>query len=193
MSIFSTACIQRVFISVIIVQIVMTQVESTFPSSAAAKVRRTQSMKASSYNSELRPKTRPVSPSTSSTSSTASRIAETEPMASTSALLQEIDIKPIVEESKRVRFGSATSLVDPMAVTHSENLDPARDGVFARMRNAMVRYGSAAAIGSALGAGVLAAKQLLSQNNTMQSVVVNTTTQNLSNQTDYDGIDNPFN
>lgn len=110
----------------------------------------------------------------------------------------------MVEESKHIRFGSSANLIDPMAMTQAENLDPARDGVFARMRNAVVRYGPSAAIGSALGAGALAAKQLLSQNNnTTQLISMNTNatqlistntnaTQNLSNQTDYDAIENPF-
>lgn len=192
---FQLSCIvQKVVIITILLTLIQVQVESTF-SSTAAKVRRTQSMRVV--------KTRPVSQSTSSTSSTASHNVESEskPLASTSSFqpeidqqrLQEIDLKPMVEEeSKHVRFIGSASLLDPMVGTHSEHLDPARDGVFARMRNRMLRYGSAAAIGSAIGAGGLAAKEFLFQNNT-QVLSPTNSSQNLNNQTENDnGIINPF-
>lgn len=65
-------------------------------------------------------------------------------------------------EGKRVRINNAPDLIDPMVMTQSVHLDPTRDGVLARA----LRYGSAAAIGSAIGVGGgLVAKQFLFQNN----------------------------
>lgn len=201
MLIFSSKCVHHVLFVVIILQITIIQVESAF---SAAKVRRTQSVRLPSYNSELIPKTRPAS--TSSITSTASHKVEFESKsASTSSFQPEIDqhqhhhhqetaLKPLLEgesNSKHVRFMGSASLIDPNAGTQSENIDPTRDGVFARVRNRMLRYGSGAVIGSAIGAGGLAAKQLLFQNNNNTTRPMNST-QNLSNQTDYEDISNPF-
>lgn len=191
--------IHHVLITIIVMQITIIQVESTLTSSVA-KGRRTQSMRIPPYNSELRPKTPPASPSGSS-SSTASRNIESEskPIAGTSSSFQleteHQHLEPLIEkESKHVRVISSARSIDPMAGTQSEHLDPTRDGVFARMRNRMLRYGSSAVIGYAIGAGGLtAAKQLLFQNSNNITQPVNTT-QNRSNQTSYnDIISNPFN
>lgn len=47
-----------------------------------------------------------------------------------------------------------------MVETHSEHLDPTRDGVVARVRyrNRMLSYGATAVVGSVIDAGGLAAK-----------------------------------
>lgn len=90
-----------------------------------------------------------------------------------------------------------------MVVT--QNVDPARDGVFARMwRNRMHRYGSAAIVGAAVGtAGELAAKQVQvlfrnndNNNNTMQQQLQQQRNQmnstQFKKQTVNDDISNPF-
>lgn len=176
MQIFSLMC---AFILILVLQISINQVKSTIPST---KIRRAQTMRAQ--------RTRPSS--TSSSSSTASHIVESEskPLASTSAF-SEIVIKPIVEEEPRhVRFGSSSSYIDPMAVTQGEHLDPARDGAFARIRNAVVRYGSAVGIGAAVSAGGFAVKQILFQNNNSTQTNFMNMSQNLSEQTDNDVVIN---
>lgn len=181
----------------IFLQINVIQVE-TMLASTAVKARRiqSQSMRIPSYNPELSPRA----------SSPVSRNFESDarPIASTSAFLPEIDIQqqqhqhqethlqPLVEEkTKHVRVVSSSSLIDPMAVTYSEHLNPTRDGVFARMRNRMLRYGASVAIGVAIGAGGLTAEQFLSQNNTITKPV--NTTENLSKQTNVEEeFSNPF-
>lgn len=185
----------------LIIIIIIVQVESAFSSSNAAKVQRTHAMRVPSLNRELTLKTRPASfSSASSSSSTISLNGESEskPLARTSALLPELDInlheKTNLQPkmSKQVRVNSVPNLIDPMAGTQSERLDPARDGVFARMRNRMLRYGSAVAIGSAIGVGGITAKQLLSQNyNNNFTEPINATVQS-SNRTDFDDLNNPF-
>lgn len=182
MLVFSSMCIHHVLATIVILQIGIFQVETTLPTNFI-KVRRTQLVR-----------TRPASPSASSTSSHNVE-SESKPMASTSTFQQEIgverqeiDLKPLTEaEAKRVRL-IEPNFVDPLAVTQSEHLDPMRDGVFARMRNNALRYGAAAAIGSSISAGGLAAKQLLSQyiGNTSQLVSSSssTTNQNFSNQSE---------
>lgn len=173
-------CSHRAFILILVLQFEINHVRSTLP---AAKIRRTQSMRVQ--------RTRPSS-SSSSSSSAGSHLVESElkPLASTSTF-QEIDIKPIVEEKpRRVRFGSSSSLIDPMAVTQSEHLDPARDGAFARIRNAMVRYGAAAGIGSVIGAGGFAVKQILFQKNNSTQLNFMNMSQNSNNQTDDDALIN---
>lgn len=177
----------------------MIQVESSFPSSVATKIRRTQSVRLPTSNSEFGLKPRPASPSTSSTSSITSHNveneSETKPLASTSSFQQEIDIKskPIAEEeSRHVHFESSASLIDPMAMTQGERLDPMRDGAFARLRNAMLRYGSAAGVGAAIGTGGFAVKQLLLQNNN-NTQLLSTQKSNDQNDSDSDSVSNPFN
>lgn len=145
----------------------------------------------SNYKPELVPKVQGALSSSSSVSSTASY--KNEPIASSSSLQPEIDLdqhqhldhNPLIEQSKHVRFASSvSSLVDPLAVTQDEHLDPRRDGVIARMRSAMLRYGSAVAIGSAIGAGSLATTKHFFQNNNTQL--------NSTNTTQNDSIFNPF-
>lgn len=106
-----------------------------------------------------------------------------------STSFKEIDLQP----ADRARHSSLLQSIDlgeaSMGV-NTENFDPARDGVFARVRKAMLRYGAAAAIGSAVGVGGLEVKRQLfpdSSNNTekYQSVVENTTD-------DSHGIFNPL-
>lgn len=201
--------LQNVLIIALIFQINFTN--ATFPASIAAKIRRTQSIRGHPLTSEYIPKTRPVSPSASSTSSATSHKSELDPKPSTSASTfhtesepkpststsgfhTESETKPILkeEQASHVHFSSSASLIDPMAVTHGDHLDPTRDGAFAR---AALRYGAATIIGTAIGiGGGYATKELLSQNST-QNVFINST-QNLSNQTQTDTdsiISNPFN
>lgn len=172
MQLFSPMCIHSVYILIFAMQIGINQVGSTLPS---VKIRRTHSMRVQ--------RTRPSS-SSSSASSTASHMAESEskPLASTSTF-HEINIEPIIEErSRQVRFGSTTSLIDPMAVTQGEHLDPMRDGAFARIKSAMIRYGAAVGIGTAIGAGGFAVRQIFQNNNHAQENFTDSSS-NLSNQT----------
>lgn len=182
MLIFSSKCIHHVLITIIL-QIGIIQVESTF-SSSAAKIRRTQSIR--------EPRTRSASPAAAASQKV---VSESKPKASTSAYQPETQLHSLIEkESKHVNIASSASLIDSMTGTQSEHLDPTRDGYFARMRNRMLRYGSAVAIGSAIGAGGLAAGELavnhlLYQNNNNTTQPMNTT-QILSDETDND-ISNP--
>lgn len=139
---------------ILILQFTIIKVESIF-SSNSARNQRTQSMR--------------TQPSSSKSTFSRNIESESEPQAGTSdvkpvinAHIEETDIQPLIEESKRVRFNNLPILVDPMAMTQSEHLNPTRDGVFARA----FRYGGTAAVGSAIG---IAAKQFLFQNNNIQT------------------------
>lgn len=124
--------------------------------------------------------------SASSTSSlTELKAADSQPIASTSNGVQidsmsfkEVDLQApsMVDGIKHIRFIHSIDLSDASRVTQNidGNINPARDGVFARVRKAMLRYGSAAAIGSAIGVtGVELKKKLLLDN---ANNVENTTT-----------------
>lgn len=101
---------------------------------------------------------------------------------------QEIDLQqPLIEsEPNHVRL-SEVRLPDSMGVTHGE-LDPTRDGVFARIRNRALQHGSTAVVGSVFGAAAgglatgglatvgLEAKRLFNQNNNTAQPVNQTDT-----------------
>lgn len=140
-------------------------VESAFSS----KARRTKSMVTKLHPiSELNHITRTASPSSASSSSASlssitSLNNEQKPIASTSSTMKkqehnsehfrEIELIPIVEESARTALHA--SLLEATAATHrgAAYLNPARDGVRTRIRNAIRRYGLLTASGSALGIG----------------------------------------
>lgn len=177
MLLISAKCVHYVLI-ILVLQTSIITIESLF-SPRTTKIQRSQSMRASSHLTR--------------TQSTLPRIAESEsesrPIASTSAIQpdinnvnlhkQDTDLQPLIEESKHVRIVDSPILLDPMAMTQSEHINPARDGVFART----FRYGASAAIGSAVGIGV---KHFLSQNDNKNNI-----TQPM-NQTDSNDIINPL-
>lgn len=198
---------------------------------SVAKIRRTQPVR---IRPEIVPKQQSNPPSASSSfSSIASHnVIESEaqepvvgPSFKQRQRLDNIDLhdlheqlgpesRPLVEDvlpSRRnnARFGSAT-LIDPMAGTQSEHLDPMRDGVFARLRNRALHYGLGGAVGTGLTVGVLTAKEFLSQNatntnasaaaaasagNSSEQTTTTNAAENSSTQTenDYKLISNPFN
>lgn len=84
---------------------------------------------------------------------------EAESRSSTSGLHQESDIREhqhLVEETRHVSFASPVDLTDASRTTnYGENLNPARDGVFARIHN--ILYGGVAPIaaGAVVGAGIV--------------------------------------
>lgn len=186
----------------ILLRISISQVESGFSTSNAGKVQRSQAMRVPAFNPELRPKMRPVSVSSASSSSstTFTQQSESKPLARTSATQSEMKInqpeatnqqQPLLEaKSTHVEVVGSSRLIDPLAATNSEHIDTARDGVFARMRNRMLRYGAVVAVG--VGGG-LAAKELLNHyNNNNNSTKPINATQNLSNQTNSDDFFNPI-
>lgn len=142
--------------------------------STMAKTRRIQPQ---STNSIV--KLRPPSPSTS-ISSVGTHTVELDShrtsAASSSAVQPEVNShhrvelserQPLVEsELRNVRFTGSESLLDPEVMTNSEHLNPRRDGIFARMRNRALYYGTAIVAGTAVGAAAgFTAKQFLFQNN----------------------------
>lgn len=157
-------------ITIIILKIGIIQVESTLGAGFGKQLRRTQS------------RSRSPSPSTSIASTVSHNVElESNPTAETSGLQQ-----PLIEierKSKQVRINSGSqSLVDPTVVTYSEHLDPRRDGVFARIRNKALKYGSAAVIGTAIGAvgGFAYAYDSIDNNTTNTSSHYLPVTQNVS-------------
>lgn len=187
---FFTSKYNHQVVNIIIILQAASYITKVETMNAAKTLRRTQYQHlhgAPTYNVEL---TRPASLSSLSTSSSIKSSAsrnielESEPSASTSGILREKELQTFIEgKSKQVSFS------DPLSATHSEHLDPRRDGVFARLRNRALRYGSAAVVGSAIGVvGGLSINQHLFQNNTMRQ------TNNLTNTTEIvsDDISDPI-
>lgn len=176
MLIFSSKCVKLVVV-ILFFRISTIQVESAFASSA--KIQRTHSIRipkpppqpSTSWHHDLKP------------------IAEEHRRLSGSIEVSETgthheqreEQQPLVErESKNVPVSSSINLLDPNAVTYGE-LNPRRDGAFARMRNRALRFGSTAITASAIGAaGGLTAKELLFQ----PKIRTTSTTQKYSNDSD---------
>lgn len=115
-----------------------------------AKTRRTQSMSEYTRHTESNP-----IPSTSQQQSKSSLVnVKSKPAVSSSnQSLKEIELRPLIdEETLHVRAASALSLRSASLGTHSGgHINPARDGVKARIRNILQRYVAPVAIGSAIG------------------------------------------
>lgn len=114
-----------------------------------------------------------------------------------------MDLQPFVEKTKRTSSINSVSLNEASTSTHSDgHINPARDGVFARVRSAMLRYGSAVAIGSTVGvAGYEVNRKLFPDNNNITQVNNNITQVNntekyqnsaKSSSLDSDEISNPL-
>lgn len=68
--------------------------------------------------------------------------------------MSESELQPMIERARHVSFMETVDLHDASAATHSNgNINPARDGVFARVRSATLRFGIAAVVGTSIGAG----------------------------------------
>lgn len=154
------------------------QAEGVF---SMAKARRTQSMRPlTSHKIEKNIKTNAEIDSVSSISSSASlaemKAADFQPIASTSTGLRsdstsfkEVELQPLAEKSKRTGSVISINLEDASASTHSDgNIDPVRDGVYARIQKAMLRYGAAAGLGSVVGIGGWEEKLFSDDNNCTQ-------------------------
>lgn len=177
MLIFSPKCVHYYVLIILILQLSITKVEPIF-SPRAAKIQRAQSMRAFSHSSrthnvesELRPAAEAAAASTSAVQS------------ETNVHLSEksSDHQPLIEEVRHVRINDLPILVDPMAMTQSEHINPTRDGVFARA----FRYGASAATGVAVG---IAAKEFLIPNNNITQPQL----QPMNQTTGSDEITNPI-
>lgn len=188
-----------------------------------AKTRRTQSMRLlTSHKTENNIKTHTQSGSESAGSSlTELRAPNSHPIASTSTgkkfdstTFEEVDLTPLVEQARRTGFINSINLNEASSSTHSNgNINPARDGVFARIRSAMLRHGTAGVIGSAIGVGGFEIKKKLFPgefndthvNNTQvdsskykklfistDNIKKNSISVNNDTTPDYDGIINPL-
>lgn len=94
------------------------------------------------------------SSSSSFASDTSSRAAST----SRRVTFVESEIHPLVERTKSkqavIPHDLNRALDEAMESTNNMHLDPSRDGVHARVRSALARFGAAAAVGSVIGTGV---------------------------------------
>lgn len=101
---------------------------------------------------------------------------------------KEVELHPIIAESKHVSFMKSVDFNDASTATHTRgNINPARDGVRARMRSAVLRFGAAVVAGTAAGAGVALIDQQFFRKSTTEipteestmhvNVVQSTTTQ----------------
>lgn len=162
------------------------QVEAVFPSATMAKTRRTQSVNIPYKNGQniythSRSLTS-ISSRSSDSSSSLIKESESQPIASTSLRkhdermsFKEVDPRPIVEK-KHVNF-ETVNLNEASVATHStDHINPARDGVFARVRKALLLYGSAVAVGTGISVGGSAINQHFFRNGT-QMIPTNTTSE----------------
>lgn len=180
------------------------QVGGALSITSIAKARRTQSMRPLTYRrSGNNLNTQSGSESSGSSITELRTAADSQPIASTSARkeidstsFKEVDLHPLVEKAKRTSFINSVDLNEASLSTHSNgNINPGRDGVFSRVRNAMLRYGAAVAIGSVVGVGGFEVKEKLFpvHNNTNITQVNNIQKYQDSNTTpDPDGIINPM-
>lgn len=149
------------------------QVGGTLTGSSMLKTRRTQSMRPLTSHTHKTENTglgKTQTQSRSSISSSAStaplteiKAADSEPIPSTSSLsgiqidstsLKEVDHRQLSERTRHTSLIESIDLNDPSISTHSDgSINPSRDGVFARVRNTILRYGSAGVIGAAVGVG----------------------------------------
>lgn len=118
-------------------------VEAQMISSTLAKARRTQSMRPLSY--ESRTNVQPTGSSSATLSLERTHNQKTQSMPSTSAdatasIMKETNhLEEPMKTSGIQKVGSLSSinLEEAVRMTNSEIIDPARDGVYARVRNAI--------------------------------------------------------
>lgn len=131
-------------------------IEPAFSTSAIARGR-SSSVGELSRNIDIKPFER-TQPSTSVASSSSTiHEAESRPSASASNF-REIDLQEhqhLVVKPKRVSFAAAVDLTDASVATHRgrEQLDPTRDGVFARVHRILFQNVAPVAVGAVVGIG----------------------------------------
>lgn len=151
----------------------------------------------------------PISSPSSKSSLTELKVVDSQPIPSTSTGIKidstrftEVDLQSIPEKTRRTSSSSinSISLHEASITTNSDgNINPNRNGVYARVRNSLLRYGAAGVIGSAAGVvGFEVNKQLSPDNNNNNNTQINNITKypvsvNSTNTTlDSDGIINPM-
>lgn len=162
---------------------------------SVGKTSRTQSMR------QLTSRRTGQSGSSSSSSSTtslktsdvtaAAAAADLQPMiASTSTgrridsmSLREVNIQPMMERTRHNSLHYSLDLHDASRATHSidGNINPARDGVFARVRDAMLHYASVAGVGVIVGASGVELKHKLYPDNCTNDARENINNNNTEN------------
>lgn len=128
-------------------------IEATAVVSTSAISRgRSRSLSTAPLGSKPNAHTQPVSISSSSSAASLTTLEDgrTGPFASTSLDIQR---EPLVEKAKSVRFNPMIDLSEATASTDIDhrNLNPARDGVFSRIRKIMFRNAAPVAVGAAVG------------------------------------------
>lgn len=141
--------------------------------SVATIARRSQSMRPLT-SSRSNPNIIPQTGSRSSSSSSASLPEQQRSLVSTSrgrigsiTSLENVEIRPFADRQQHLAGLNAANLAEASRGTFSEggNIDPNVHGFYARVRNAMRRYGSAAVVGSVIGVGAIEVKNSLFHGN----------------------------
>lgn len=182
------------------------QVQGVIPTATLA--RRTQSMRPlvmRKTDFSLNTQTR----SSSITSSSADSIVElkstdSQPFPSTSTGIRisdtgmrEVNLHPVVEKARHVgsHHVNLPNLNEASAGTHRNGeINPARDGLYARVKSAFLHFGSAAAVGSAIGGAVIGERII--QNMTLFDAGKTTAQVNVTKAAalinDVDGVNTPI-
>lgn len=163
-------------------------VEPVFPSLAKSTTRRTQSMNTFSRNIELNQIIDSQAASTSGTSSS-SRSSPVKAKSNTPTSIanegdsfKEIEVRPLIEEMDREslhRLSVAQLGASEASLATNGPINPARDGVRARVRKFLQRHGVPVAVGSVVGAGVggfYVGTNWINNNNTSSNLSTTTTT-----------------
>lgn len=182
-------CLVKIVFFLFVLVSLTVEIESMISSSVVSRGR-SQSMRPLLQRSRIQTNLN-QQPGRSSSSPT---LSTTNPLASTSTLIKDrkssktcatCDLKEVnlreteaLNEASHVRNFFDIDLTEADSGTYNANLDPSKDGVFARVRKILQRYGTFVAIGSAIGVGGSVIHQHFNNSGTH----ANTTSLQMSNQ-----------
>lgn len=146
MLLISSLCVIPIFV-IAYASIFIIQVDSQLPSSAVISARRSQSMSMLSIRPKITPNVKSETFASTSTGQTSVKKTDPKDIPSTSEF-EEIDLQSPIKEAKQANQVkiSPVDLTEASMGTHNGiHLNPARDGINARIR----QYGSSAATAAA--------------------------------------------
>lgn len=158
---------------------------SSLRTNIATKLRRTQSMRNPLHQGEVENADMQTASSSSSSSSTFSHTSIGRQS------FTEVDLRSLTEQTKRVHIAEQANLNEALESTQTGGrINPSRDGALSRLRNIGLRYGSAAAMGSAIGIGGSIIVKNLTNNNSIETTTTMIPVTKTSKKDVDDKIDN---
>lgn len=149
---FSTVEMYTLQVFCIVFIILFSIKQCTAPSPSLTKHRRIQSASFPIENAGERPISTVISTDSSPTHSFSSIASEAKAGPSRE---KTIDRRQLIEEQERLtNIASSINLDAALESTYGEQLNPARDGFYARIQRILIQQGAAAVVGSVAGYGV---------------------------------------